>query len=310
MRPLLLLALAALPLAACDGDNGLTDQPATEFITHRRAWLPGERDSLIARIIAQRALSIPYVGDVSDYAPSFFRTDSMDEILPNPAFSASAGYSPLGPTFSLSGLRVPGAGWTSSAIDVHIVNAQQGNDTFDWLGVFWVNQGEPMWKGFIIAATAGTTFPATAVNTTTFDVNNAQLGVGAGEGRFSTSTVWTANGTGAPNQFSVSSSAGVGGTATITTGPFLGGTQQSMNMTMNINNVGMTRVIGSGAPATQTASLSGSITGTRFICLFPTPCTTNVPAIQAAVRAGAVPDAVMGQVPWYRVARLKESSER
>lgn len=297
MRRLALLAVLALPLAACDSDTGAM-KPTTEFITRRRAWLPGERDSLIARIIATRALSIPYVGDMSDYASSFYSLDSVDEVVSNPAFSAAAGLSPFGPTFALSGLRVPGAGWTSSAIDVNIVNAQQANDTFDWLGVFWVNQGEPMWKGFIIAATANTTFPATTVNTTTFDLNNAKIGVGAGEGRFSTATVWTANGTGAPNQFSVSSSAGAGGTGTITTGPFLGGTQQSLNMTMNINNVGMTRVLGAGAPATQTASLSGNVTGTKFVCLFPSPCTTNVPVIAAAARRGLVADSLLAKLPW------------
>ena len=297
MRRLALVAVLTLPLAACDSGNSAM-VPTTEFITQRRAWLPGERDSLIARIIVTRALSIPYVGDMSDYASSFYSLDSLDEVVPNPAFSVAAGLSPFGPTFSLSGLRVPGAGWTSSAIDVHVVNANQANDTFDRLGVFWVNQGEPMWKGFVIAATANTTFPATTVNTTNFDLNNAKVGVGAGEGRFSTATVWTANGTGAPNQFSVSSSAAVGGTATITTGPFLGGTQQSMNMTMNINNVGMTRVLGAGAPATQTASLSGNVTGTKFVCLFPTPCTTNVPVIAAAVRHGLLPDSLRSQLPW------------
>ena len=300
-RVLLLLPLALAP-AACSDEQ--VSEPPTEFIVQRRAWLPGERDSLIARIIATRGLNIPYVGDVSDNAGSFFRADSMDEIVANPAYVPAARTSPFGPTFSLHGVRVPGTGWTSSALDIHIVNADQGNDTFDWLGVFWFNQTETDWMGFILAATANATLPQTQVNTTAFDAAEARSGVGGGEGRASTGTVWTANGTGSPNRFRVTASAGVGAATTVTTGPYLGGTQQSMNMTMNIAGVGMTRVLGSGTPLTQTASLSGTITGTKFDCLFPTPCTTNVPLIQAAARRGAVPDSLMAHLPWRNTPRF------
>lgn len=301
MRRFALLALCALPLAACDGGDG-TLPPNTEFITQRRLWRPGERDSLIAFIIANRSLSLPYVGDISDDAARFYPIDSLNEIVANPAYTPAAGVSPFGPTLSSYGLRVPGAGWSTSSVDVHVVNTQQANDTFDWLVVFWVNQGEGTWKGFVIAATAATTFPATTVNTTAFDAANAKSGVGAGEGRFSNGTFWSANGTGSPNTFRVFSSGTVGGSSTITTGPFLGGLSWNHQMNMTISNVGMTRVAGAGAPATQTASLSGNLTGVAYSCIFPSPCTTNVPAIAAAARAGRVPDALLAQLPW-RAAR-------
>lgn len=297
MRRLVLLALFALPLAACDGGDG-TIPPNTEFITQRRLWRPGERDSLINFIIANRSLSLPYVGDISDDAARFYPIDSLNEIVANPAYTPVAGISPFGPTLSTFGLRVPGAGWSSSSVDVHIVNTQQSNDTFDWLVVFWVNQGEGTWKGFILAATANSTFPATTANTTAFDAANAKAGVGAGEGRFSNGTFWQANGTGAPNTFQVFSSSTVGGSSTITTGPFLGGLGWSHQMNMSINNVGLTRVLGAGAPATQTVSLSGNLTGVAYSCVFPSPCTTNVPIIAAAARRGHVPDSLMARLPW------------
>src|SRR5260221_60092 len=84
------LILSALSVAACsDGIAPATEAPLP-YITVRRHWHPGERDSTIARIQSTHALSLPYVGDVSDFAPALFAdTDSVVVIIQNPAFQSS-----------------------------------------------------------------------------------------------------------------------------------------------------------------------------------------------------------------------------
>ncbi len=63
----LVALVLTLPLAGC-GDEDVPAEPQTEFVTARRPWLPGERDSMIARIARARQLALPYVGDLSDNA--------------------------------------------------------------------------------------------------------------------------------------------------------------------------------------------------------------------------------------------------
>ena len=303
------LFLGAL-LAACSSEQAAepcTDPPpangvapTTDFVTHLREWQPGERAAYIASVKASGALVIPYVGDISDDAEQLFDMTCTTEIIPNPALNPASPSpdSPFGPLFSVQHTMVPGTGWTSSTVDVHIVNTRQGNDTFDWQLVFWVNNAEQTWKGYAIAANAAATMAARTVNTTTFDTTNAKTGAAAAEARASTSTYWQANGTGAPNQFSISASSTSGTPTTFTSGPFLGGTRVNLSMTFNINNVGLTRVLGSGSPATQTASLSGTIAGGAYNCIFPSPCTTNVPNLAAVARTRALTGAEYAQLPW------------
>lgn len=279
-----LALVVALPLAGC-GEDPVPAGPQTEFVTARRPWLPGERDSMIARIVRTRQLALPYVGDLSDNAGELLPLDSVTEIVANPLWVSASYRSPLGPSFALTGLRVPGTGWTTFGLDIRTVNNNQGADTFDWLGAIWFSNADSTWKGIILAAGAGTTLPATTVNTTNFDAANAKIGAGGGEFRFSNATTWLANGSGAPNQFSVALSLWFGAVTTVTTGPYLGGTSRTGLMSININNVGLTRVSGAGAPATQTASVSGFVGAVQLICVFPSPCTTNVPIMAASRKA-------------------------
>ncbi len=267
------LLLVAAALSACTDPVGPI-LPTTEFITQYRAWLPGERAALVARIQRTRQLDFLFL-TLSDAADYILPQDSVSEIVPNPYWTGTLAAS-FAPVYSVNGVRVPGAGWTTYGFDIHTVNAQQSNDTFDFLGVIWVNNADSTWKGMIVAASSGTTLPATTVNTTAFDAANDKSGAGGGEAKVTGgATTWLANGTGSPNQFSVSSETFFGSPATITTGPYLGGTQRVGFMNININNVGLTRALGSQAPLTQTASLSGSVTAVQYICLFPSPCTTN-----------------------------------
>jgi hypothetical protein len=301
--------LGLVALAACDSspDNPCPnlldpgDSAQASFIVVRRPWQAGEREQLIANIKSQQSLSLPYVGNISDNAELLFDPVCASDIVANTGpspVSPIAQTSPFGPTYSLNAVRVPGAGWTSSGVDVHIVNNQQSGDTFDWLITFWVNQAEPTWKGYIIGASAATTLAATTVNTTNFDNGNDKTGVGGGEARASTATVWNANGTGSPNTYRVLSSGTTGGSSTVTTGPFLGGTSAPFTMNQTISNVGMARVQGSGTPTTQTANLTGTITGVSYSCVFPSPCTTNVPNVAAAALRHQLTDAEYAQLPW------------
>lgn len=316
----LMLGLAVLAACESEANNpcpnlnvAANDSANTEFVVVRRPWNAGEREALIASIKSSGGLSLPYVGDISANADMLFDVQCASDIVSRASLQAASASpidqtSPFGPTYSLDALRVPGVGWTSSGVDVHIVNNQQSGDTFDWLVLFWVNTTEPTWKGFIIGATANTTFPATAVNTTNFDNNNAKIGSGGGEARAATSTVWNANGSGAPNTFQVISSSVTGGSSTITTGPFLGGTSAPFQMNQNTNNVGMTRVLGGGAPLNQTASLAGTVTGTSYNCIFPTPCTTNVPNLAVAALHRELTSAEYAQLPW--VAAMPENARQ
>jgi hypothetical protein len=281
-------------------------KPTTQFITQARAWLPGERAALIAR--AQRTGQFDVLGvNLSDNAGDLLPLDSVYEIVANPYWVAPLAASPFGPLFSLSGVRVPGAGWTTFGFDIHIVNTNQANDTFDWLGALWFNNADSTWKGMLLGASAATTLPATFVNTAAFDAGNAKSGAGGGEVKVTGGlTAWIADGTGAPNQFSVSSEAFLSAAATVTTGPYLGGLRRTVLMNININNVGLTRVPGGlQAPPTQTASLSGFVFGAEFNCVFPSPCTTNVPLLAEAARRGRLTAAQRAQLPWEAAGAVR-----
>jgi len=283
------LLLVAVALGAC---TEVPDAPApaavqTAFVTVRRAWFPGERDSMIAHIVASRALSFPYVGDLSDNANEIFRTDSVDAIVPNPDL-APAATAPLGLS---AAPMVPGTGWTTAGVDVRIINTTPTpDDTVRWLGWFWYNSTTNTQKGYAFAFVQlpATTVAATSVNTTTFDAAFGKSGAGGGEvtGNPPGNTYWQANGWTRRNTLSVTASLALGGTSTVTTGPFLGGTQQTLLMSGVLDSVRLDRVSGSGTPVTQYASITLNLVGSiRYSCTFPSPCTTNVLLLDPSVRA-------------------------
>jgi hypothetical protein len=255
----------------------------TRFVTARRAWRPGERDSLIARIVAQRTLALPYIGDVSDDAARLLPVDSVTEIVPNPAMAAAvAGAHPgLAPRAT-----VPGAGWQILGIKIRTVNNNEGGATLTWLGYIFYNSTDPSWKGLVIAAT-GAAAVNRVVNTPTFDANFGLSGAGGGEVQGSTGTYWQANGLGSPNRIRVTASHFGGTPTTVTTGPFLGGTQTSGQMTGSLETIVMSRVLGTGGDAADTASVTVSnLPSTFYECIFPTPCTTNAVRGEPAPMAG------------------------
>lgn len=282
MRPsfrTILPLLAAGMLASCSDPIGPVDQPA-EFIAMRRAWLPGERDSTIAAIVANGGLGLasPFAAQV------FADTDSVTVVVANPDFSIRAvdGQSLLllAPRFLSS--------WTIGGMELINVNINPvPDDTVHWVGVFWSNPAEPTWKGFVLGATTTSTFPRTDINTLTFDASGQKTGAGGGEIRASTGTYWQANGPigGANNDFQVTA-ASYGAASTISSGPFTGGTSASGSMQGRIQRMTMARQTGTDAPVTSQVDYDFrgvAIGSVKIVCVFNIPCTTN--ALMAGFRA-------------------------
>ncbi len=298
------LVFASAAAAACDDSAGpIEADPPAQYITVRRAWLPGERDSTIARIRLGRELVIPYIGDVSDDADRFYPDlDSVTVVIANPAYGVMAANEAglvMAPQFAGT--------WNITGIDVRIVNNDVTPiaDTLHYIGVFWSNPAESNWKGFALGGAnssgATTTLPLTLVNTTAFNTAFGKSGVGAGEQRATTNTYWEANGPGvSPNNTLIVNSAAYGGTSVINTGPFLGGTIANGTMLGRMRTIDMTRLNGATAPATFQVDLNfsaTSIAAVRYVCIFRSPCTSNVPIIQAS-RPGPLPDSLVARLPW------------
>ena len=273
---------ALLSLAACsDNLAPVPDEPA-EFISQKRAWLPGERDSTIARWQRDSVLFVPHAGNLSEYADQILDPDSVVEVVANPDFSALAadpsfGLLVLAPRFATS--------WNIIGMKIVTINIEPTpDDTLSLLGVFWSNPAEPTWIGFMFAAVpaGATSLAQTHPNSVTFDTTFAKVGVGGGELRQSDTTFWYAAGgtlSGSNNTLSISSSS-FGTPSTVTTGPYLGGTMATGTMTGRMRTISMPRQFGSTAPATASVDFNfngTAITATSFRCVFNSPCTTNVP---------------------------------
>jgi hypothetical protein len=279
------ILLCASASACSDGAGPAPDVPvAVNLVSVRRAWLPGERAATIARVKANRDFVIPLVGDISDDADIIFADpDSVTEVVAGPDFSVRAASRGsllvMEPRFATN--------WNITGVDVRIVNQEVTPvaDTLHWIGVFWSNPTEATWKGLVLAAANSTpatvTVPMTLVNTTTFDGSFHKSGVGGGEQRAGTTTFWQANGGGiSPNNTITISSATYGATSTVTTGPFLGGTAANGTMQGRLRTVNMTRIQGATTPSSFTVDFDFSLTSIasiRYVCVFRSPCTTNVP---------------------------------
>lgn len=286
-----LTALVTVTAFGACSDPVAPADPPSEFISMRRAWLPGERAATIAAIQANQSW-----GFMSDYAADIYHdVDSVTVIASNPAFSLSAvnGASLLlEPRFAVS--------WNIGGMDIVNININPvPNDTTHWIGVFWSNPVEATWKGFAYGAggLAGNTILARVdINTTAFDASGGKTGAGGGEIRASTATYWQGNGPigGAINDMQVTV-ASYGAPATVTTGPFLGGTRATGTMQGRLQKISMARITGATAPNPLVVDYdfrAVSIGSVRIVCVFNTPCTTNVPNLMASLRASHTPAAV------------------
>jgi len=282
------LAAIAAALAACACTDGTAPggaDPPSQYIAVRRAWQPGERAATIARIQQSGGFGL-----ASFYAEDIYAdTDSVTVIAPNPDYLPAAlppgmaGLT-LGPDFATS--------WNIGGMDIFELDTTvTPPDTTHWLEVLWSNPAEPTWFGFVVGAATGPTMPRTDVNTTAFDASFGKTGAGGGEIRSADGTYWQANGPvgGALNDYQVTA-ATYGAASTVTTGPYLGGTSASGFMYGRIQRVTMTRLSGATLPTSMTVDFdfrSTPISAVQIVCVFRSPCTTNVPALRSARDAAA-----------------------
>ena len=245
----------------------------SQFITVRRAWRPGERDSLIAAIVLRRAWNFPLVGDISDLAPAALAAwDSTTDVIVNPLWRPAA--APFGQlaalydaTFSAVGMDL----WI--VFDAYPDSAGIQRDSLTWKMILWYKPAEETWKGYAVAATTANTWnPYRTIKTTEFDAAAGKSGQASGEARFSTGTYWEGNNGG----YRLTFNGGYGAFSVIGSGPFLGGDVAFGLMSADLKNNNMPRILGTDPPATQlwTANWT-NINAQKIRCYF-TPLTPPV----------------------------------
>ena len=261
---------------------------AAQYVTVRRAWRPGERDSMVSFVERNRSLNV--LGyDVSDLAPQIFAGESTTVVVPNPLYQPAPAGIDRAPQFASS--------WTVVGVDLFIQNKKvTPYDSLNWLGVLWYNPADSTWKGLVLAATAATTLPLTTINTTAFNNSGDKTGAGGGEAQQSTGTYWEANG----GQIQITQNTFCFSTTTVTSGAYKGGTESICLFGGQLVNVTMPRLTGTTAPASQTVSLdfrNNLVYGVRLTCAFPSPCTgpPAPPARPGAPAGDPVREALLGK---------------
>jgi hypothetical protein len=265
-------ALALAPLAAAcshDATAPAADGP-TQYITVKRAWRPGERDSLIQFVLATGAWGL-----YSDVAPvTVPQWDSAVDLVVNPAWHDSLASAPpvqMAPAFA--------AGWGAAGFDIRIVfdsipGGAVQKDSLDWLMIQWWSPTENKWHGYLVRASTAATFGYGVVNTTNFNSSNGKTGSGGGEARtrVDSATYWEANG----GFWRVTANGSYGALSTIPSGPYKGGNVQTGLLTGNTWSflpVTMPRISGTTPPTSQSISYTfTNIPVQRIFCYF-TPVT-------------------------------------
>ncbi len=117
------------------------------------------------------------------------------------------------------------------------------------------------------------------MSTSAFDASGGTSGAGGGEAQLSTGTYWEANG----GQVQISRNTYCGSTTTIRSGVWTGGTTRTCRFGGRLVNLTMPRKTGTTSPSTQTVNFdfrTANITGTRVVCVFPSPCTGSAAVIE------------------------------
>lgn len=280
-------ALTLVLLAACESTGPQPDLTPSAYITAKRAWAPGERDSVIARIMRDSSLRLPYMGNISDLAPQIFADpDSVVIIVPNPlntSLTASAMHFHIMPPVDNT--------WSGAGLNIKIHNdAVTPRDTLSWVGGIWYKIGEETWHGWIVAADPDSVYPAVAVRTQNFDAGGGKSGAAGGEARLSTGEYWEADGSGNPHTVEITA-ATFGPYSTVTSGVFKGGDRRTGTMRGRVRNVTMPRELPTDNNTSINIDLDFRVTGVPAVsiyCLFPVPCigeTTGVNVSRLMARA-------------------------
>lgn len=273
------------------------EQPA--YVTMQRAWLPGERDSMVARMRRDSLDGFYVPAAVADLLAAM---DSVTVVAPNPALAAAGKAAPSG-LIGMGKLGQAGQTWIMVGYDLRevypITPGSQTMDSLNLLGLLWYASPESTWKGRVVAATAKSTYKKTNVNTAAFDASYETSGAGGGEARFSTGQYWEANKVQVAITHNSCNPASCANTS-FTSGPWLGGVWHGVQLGGNL----ITSVAPCLLPAGCTAAAdtfdvkftSSPISGLAITCIFPSPCTGSAAVEIArigrrlAVRAGARED--------------------
>lgn len=288
------LLAAVLPLGggaalvACTDDVGY---PPAEYIAVRRAWAPGERAALIQRITTNHEYVFPYVGDISDLAPQLYAdVDSVTVLIRNPAVSPSLTGPPMSAAMMGPAQAMFSATWNFIALKITTINNNATpKDTLFWHLALWADPANAGDHGFAIAFSRTNTFNYSPIDQIAFDAGSGKVGSAAGEFHLSTATLWTDQG-GQGNcqgqcgagRYQVTSQTYPGAFSTITTGPYLGGQSRTGTAFGQVLDSRVTRLAGAENPTDFTVSFDYRVAGlpsTEILCVFPSPCTTNVPLI-------------------------------
>jgi hypothetical protein len=251
------------------------------FITMRRAWLPGERDSVVARLSRDTGDALTFSPAVAEFLAT---SDSATVLVANTG--AAAG--PVGPRPAPM-LGQGGQTWIMVGLQIRVVYPiTPGSATMDslkWLGVSWYASPESTWTGRVVIATSATVVrQKQSVNTADFDASYGTAGAGGGEARASTGQYWEAN-SGQINIRSNDCSPPSCADQTFTSGPWQGGQWHGILVGGNLISIVAPCVLGCPAPPdTFSVGFTGTpVAGLAVDCVFPSPC-TGAAAI-AAVRA-------------------------
>jgi len=299
------LVLAAVAVSCSDTVAPPVDAEApAAYIAVKVAWLPGERAAFLNRVMTNHELVFLYAGDVSDLAPQLYADpDSHVVVIANPLAAPSL----TGPI--LAQLTAPqfSTAWNFNGLKITSVNnTVTPADTTFWHLTVWSNPADALDHGFAIAGSRLSAFNITPTNSVVFDASGGKSGAATGEYHASTGTLWIDNST--QGIFKIQSQTYPGAFSSVTSGPYLGGQVRAGSQFGRISNSVLTRTAGAEAPLSFTVDFdyrSAGIPSVEILCVFPTPCTTNVPAIMAAWRAGQLPGSLTARLPGAAPGRVR-----
>jgi hypothetical protein len=249
------------------------------LVTIRRAWLPGERDSLVARMLRDSLDGLFVPAAVAELLAA---SDSVTVVEANPALAAAGRKAAPGLIGSAS-LGQSGQTWIMVGYQLRelypITQGSSTMDSIDLLGVIWYASPESTWKGRALAATAAATIGKTTVNTAAFDSTYETSGAGAAEARGSLGEYWQAN-QGQLDMTSNYCSPSSCADASFPSGPWQGGVWHGMHMAGDLISIVAPCILPAGCSAPpDTFSVnfrspkSAQIAGMAITCIFPSPCT-------------------------------------
>ncbi len=269
-------------------DSVVTRQ-APAFVTAQRAWLPGERDSIVARMLRD---SLDGVFVPAAVAALLATSDSVTVIESNPALAAPGAAAPRG-MIGVGKLGQAGQTWIMVGYDLRevfpVTPGSKTMDSLNLLGVLWYASPESTWKGRVLAASVATTYKKTTVNTAAFDASYDKSGAGGAEARGSLGEYWEAN-QGQINIRSNACSPASCANTSFTSGPWQGGVWHGIKVGGNLITIVAPCLLPSGCgakPDTFNVSFTGTpVTGLAITCIFPSPCTGPAGADVARIGRG------------------------